>query len=124
MGAPEYSFDNPEIRAAPLCRLQCVSDPRLSLGAGKTAKGLRMTSGFNFSRSDLKKMEREIVSDVRKETQRFFDSFTRRYSGRPVLTIKAALRQEWKRRMDGTMSDAELNDYAELIAGGGTIKVQ
>ena len=79
-----------------------------------------MGSSFSF---DAKKFEREIMKDVRRETQKFFDSFARQHKGQPVAKVKAALARDWKRKMGGSMSDPELTDYAKLISDGGKIVI-
>ncbi|OUZ06747.1 hypothetical protein BHE97_18560 [Aeromicrobium sp. PE09-221] len=68
--------------------------------------------------------EKDIMNEVRRETQGFFDSFSRRYKGKPVSTVKAALAREWKSKMDGKMTDPELTDYATLISEGTRIQVK
>ena len=71
---------------------------------------------FNFEPGDLGK-------EIKRETQQFFDSFCRRYAGKPLPTVKSALAREWKSKMNGTMSNAELTDYATLISEGSKIKI-
>lgn len=52
-----------------------------------------------------------------------FDRLGRQFKGRPDSEIKPALRREWS-RLGGSLSDAELTDYAQLISEGTSIKMQ
>lgn len=78
---------------------------------------------FEFDERGMKDLEKSIMKEVRKETQSFFDNFSRRYRGKPVSEVKRALAREWKQKMDGTMTDQELTDYAKRISEGTRIEV-
>ena len=67
----------------------------------------------------IKPQMREITADM----QRFFDDFGRRYKGKPVPVIHAALRSEWTRR-GGSMNESEYANYAQLIHDGVNIEVK
>jgi hypothetical protein len=98
-----------------------VSQVTRTIDSSGNAEGEEMASGFQF---DAKKFERELMKDVRKETQKFFDDFARRYRGKPVGDVKRALSREWKSKMDGTMSDKELTEYATAISEGAKFQVR
>lgn len=85
-----------------------------------------MGSGFSLG----KDFEREIMKaaqsglrEVANDYQRMFYSLGRRYRGQPVGIIKPALRREWN-RLGGSISDAELTDYATLISEGTHIEMR
>lgn len=71
-----------------------------------------------------KDWEQKLAQEAQREVQRFFDSFGRRNAGRPVDAVKSALRSEWRQKMDGSMSESELQEYAKHISAGTTIKVR
>lgn len=85
-----------------------------------------MGSGFkmsgNFER-DLNRMVQGTVKDIASDYQKMFDSLLRRYEGRPVSEIKPVLRREWS-RIDGSITDPELTDYATLISEGTRIQMK
>ena len=83
-----------------------------------------MPSDFKFDKNALKKVVDEGMKETAKEVQRFLDSFARTHKGKPVEEIKRSLRQQWKSKLGGDITDPELTTYAEQIAAGGTIKVQ
>lgn len=84
--------------------------------------GFKIEMSGNWER-ELKKMVQGTVKDIAAEHQRLFDRLGRQYKGRPVSEIKPVLRREWT-RLGGSMSDAELMDYATLISEGTQIRVQ
>ena len=83
--------------------------------------GIEIKMNGNWER-DLNRMVQGAVRDVADDYQKMFDRLGRQYKGRPVNEVKAALRREWS-RLGGTISDAELTDYAQLISEGTRIKM-
>ncbi len=84
--------------------------------------GIKIEMSGNWER-ELRKMARGAVNDIANDYQRMFDRLGRQYKGRPVSEIKPVLRREWS-RLGGSLSDAELTDYATLISEGTSIKMQ
>lgn len=82
--------------------------------------GIKMRSAWE---RELKKMVSGAVQEIADEYQTMFDRLGRQYQGRPVAEIKAGLRREWK-RLGGTISERELNAYAQLISQGTRIQMQ
>ncbi|WP_434590811.1 hypothetical protein [Brevibacterium sp. 1718] len=76
----------------------------------------------NFDR-ELKKLLKDESKALAQKWQNLFDSLTKQYSGKPVSTVKSALKQESK-KLGGAFSDRELNGYATLISEGTNIKVK
>ena len=76
----------------------------------------------NWERN-LKGILQDTMKGVADDYQQMFDRLGRQYRGRPVPEVKSALRREWS-RLGGTISDAELNDYAQLISEGTRIKMK
>jgi hypothetical protein len=85
-----------------------------------------MAKGFEikFDKGFGKKLEQEVMKEVRKETQAFFDSMSRRYRGRSVEEIKPVLQREWRQKLDGTITEPELTEYATAISEGTRIDVR
>ena len=80
----------------------------------------KMSPGWE---KELEKAVKPALKDIASDYQKMFDSLLRRYKGRPVSEIKPVLRREWS-RLGGSLSDAELTDYATLISEGTSIKMQ
>ncbi len=78
---------------------------------------------IKFNKGWEKKFKEEIAETVRKDTEAFFDSFARRYRGRPVVEIKPALQREWRQKMDGSITDPDLTEYATAISEGTRIRI-
>ncbi|SMY01621.1 hypothetical protein [Brevibacterium antiquum] len=76
----------------------------------------------NFDR-ELKKLLKDEIKALAQRWQKLFDSLTKQYSGKPVATVKSALKQESK-KLGGSFSDRELTEYATLISEGTNIKVK
>ena len=79
---------------------------------------------IKWNRDGLKNLEREVMKNVRKETQAFLDQFARSHLGQPVDQVKVALKRDWKRKMDGTITEPELTEWATVISEGGRIQVR
>lgn len=73
---------------------------------------------------DLMKAAESGVKDLAKQYERLFASLGRRYTGKPVSTIKPVLKREWARINGGSISDPELTEYATLISQGTKIQMQ
>jgi len=84
--------------------------------------GIKIEMSGNWER-ELNKMVQGAVKDVAADYQKMFDRLGRQYKGRPVAEIKPVLRREWS-RLGGSLSEAELTDYATLISEGTNIKMQ
>lgn len=84
--------------------------------------GIEIKMSGNWER-DLNRMVQDSVKGIADEYQQMFDRLGRQYKGRPVPEVKSALRREWS-RLGGTISDAELSDYAQLISEGTRIKMK
>ena len=54
--------------------------------------------------------------------QRTLDQLARQYKGRPVATVKPALKRAWERN-GGKITDPELTEWATAISEGTPIKV-
>lgn len=82
--------------------------------------------GINLSGSwerELNKLAQGAMSAVASDYQAMFDRLGRQCKGRPVAEVKGALRREWS-RLGGTISDAELTEYATLISEGTKIEMR
>lgn len=78
--------------------------------------------GKDFER-ELMKAAQSGLRELANDYQSMFDSLGRQYRNQPVEIIKPALRREWN-RMGGSISDAELTDYATLISEGTHIEMR
>ena len=84
--------------------------------------GIEIKMSGNWER-DLNRLVQDSVKGIADDYQKMFDRLGRQYRGRPVAEVKSALRREWS-RLGGTISDAELSDYAQLISEGTRIKMK
>ena len=85
-----------------------------------------MGSGFSFGgdfEREIMKAAESGLREVANDYQKMFNSLGRRYCGQPVEVIKPALRREWS-KIGGSISDAELTDYATLISDGTHIEMK
>lgn len=83
-----------------------------------------MGSNIELNAKGMKDLEKEITKKLRKETQAFMDKFTRLHQGQPVEEIRPALQSEWKRKMDGKITEPKLTAWAKVISDGGRIEVR
>lgn len=65
----------------------------------------------------LKAAVGSAMKDAAKNLQKSFDSLGRQYRGKPVSTIKAALKRELARH-GGSASERELTEWATHISEG------
>lgn len=84
--------------------------------------GVKVKMNPNWERN-LNRIVHGAVKNIANDYQQMLDRISRRYKGRPVPEIKSALGREWS-RLGGTISDAELTRYAQLISKGTRIKMQ
>jgi hypothetical protein len=84
-------------------------------------------SSFKFDfderkfRGEVEKAAQQGVNDVAKELTRDIDRLRLEYQGRPVGSIKPALKRLFDRR-GGKITEPELSQYAEMISGGTKIE--
>lgn len=78
---------------------------------------------FRFDKQGFDKVIEQALNAKRAETQALFDRMLHGYAGRPVLEVRAALVQEW-RRSGGTIDGSEATDWATKISQGIRIVVR
>jgi RNA polymerase-interacting CarD/CdnL/TRCF family regulator len=72
-------------------------------------------------RREVEKAAQEGVNEVAKDLTRDIDRLRLQYRGRPVDTIKPALKRLFERR-GGKITEPELNQYAEMVRDGTRIE--
>jgi len=85
-----------------------------------------VASGFKTSRDfdkQLAKAAQPALKQIARQMQKAIDTVAARYEGRPVAEIKPVLKRELD-RFGGSMPDAELTKYAQLISDGTPIKLR
>lgn len=81
---------------------------------------VKMSRGWEKA---LEKATRSAVQETARDYQKLFDSLLRQYKGRPVSQIKPVLKREWA-RLGGSLSNAELTEYATYISEGTSIQMR
>jgi hypothetical protein len=72
-------------------------------------------------RREVEKAAQQGVNDVAKELARDIDRLRLQHQGRPVDSIKPALKRLFERR-GGKITEPELTQYAEMISDGTKIE--
>jgi hypothetical protein len=76
---------------------------------------------IKLNQNALKKIVKQEMTKASKEWQAAADEISRRYSGQPVPTVRAAIKRHPAFR-DGPLNDQDLNAMAETIASGTRIE--
>ncbi|GEP49158.1 hypothetical protein FVP74_07470 [Microbacterium saccharophilum] len=81
-----------------------------------------MSSSFSFNEDAFRKIAEEAVTNVAAEQTRDLERLRKQYAGRPVAEIKPAL-QALFAAYDGSITDPELSDWAQLISDNTRIEM-
>ncbi|MCT9001039.1 hypothetical protein [Microbacterium memoriense] len=74
-----------------------------------------MSSSASFNEDAFRKIAEDAVTNVAAEQTRDLERLREQYAGRPVVEIKPAL-QALFAGYDGSITDPELSDWAQLIS--------
>lgn len=80
---------------------------------------------FKFDQRGLEKALQQAVQPALKQkadgANRAMAQFNRQYLGKPVATVKPALKRVWEQHF-GKIDDRKLTEYAKLVSEGTEIK--
>jgi len=76
-----------------------------------------MPAQFKFDQGAIDRTVQDAMRGAKRDLQRSFDDLGRRYRGRPVNEVKAALR-DVLRREGWNVSEPELTEWATTISEG------
>lgn len=74
-------------------------------------------SSFSFDENAFRKIADDAVREIAAQQTRDLDDLRHHYAGRPLHEIRPALQQLFA-RYDGTITDPELTEWAQLIHDG------
>jgi hypothetical protein len=72
----------------------------------------------------IRRMTSEIVEEQASTLQDLLDRVFQLAPGKSVDWVKALLAKEWRSEFGSEITDPELSEYAQTLAGGCRIKVQ
>lgn len=79
-------------------------------------------SGFHFDENAFRNIANDAVRDIAEQQTQDLDDLRQQYAGRPLDDIRSALQQLFA-RYDGTITEPELSDWAQLIQDGVRIEM-
>ena len=79
-------------------------------------------SNFSFDEGALEGVVRDAAKQMAEEHERDLNRLSSQLKGQPLDDIRTALKQLY-RRNDGSITEPELTEYAELIQAGTTFNV-
>ncbi|MFH8581646.1 hypothetical protein [Streptomyces zaomyceticus] len=82
---------------------------------------------FEFDKRKLEKVVRQAAQAKGDELAAQLTSSLNALSpacvGRPVNEVKVEVQRAWRRRMENDLPEPKLTEFAEQLAGGGTVRV-
>ncbi|MFE5512252.1 hypothetical protein ACFQ9J_16865 [Streptomyces sp. NPDC056529] len=83
---------------------------------------------FNFDKRKLEKVVRRAAQVKGDELARQLTSDLNALNpacvGRPVDEVKVEVQRVWRRLMESDLPEPKITEFAEKIAGGGTVRVE
>ncbi|MFD7867298.1 hypothetical protein [Streptomyces sp. NPDC059783] len=83
----------------------------------------KVTFNTNAFKRNLRKVVNEAAGEVGRKLSTMLNGMSAQFKGRPVEEIKPVLQQRWAAVAGGSITDPELSQYAEQIAGGGSFNI-
>lgn len=79
-------------------------------------------SSFHFDENAFRRIANDAVRDIAAQQTQDLDDLRQQYTGRPLDDIRSALHQLFA-RYDGTITEPELTEWAQLIHDGVRIEM-